>query len=116
MLEKIEDLLKLYCKEVESATDSNTKKIILYGSYARGDFQSDSDIDIMILVDTDIRGVSSLEKKICDITYEFNDKYGVDIMPVVQSYQHFEYWKKVDMFYRNVDHDGVMIWTSSPMK
>lgn len=110
MLEKIEDLLKLYCKEVESATDSNTKKIILYGSYARGDFQSDSDVDIMILVDTDITGISSLERKICDITYDFNDKCGVDIMPIVQSYQHFEHWKKADMFYRNVDYEGVILY------
>ena len=32
--------------------------------YARGDFRPDSDIDVMILVDTDRAGVSPLEKKI----------------------------------------------------
>jgi len=29
------------------------KKVIVYGSYARGDYQKNSDIDIMILVDAD---------------------------------------------------------------
>ena len=29
----------------------NIHKIILYGSYARGDFRPDSDVDIMILLD-----------------------------------------------------------------
>ena len=82
---------------------------ILYGSYARGDFRPDSDIDVMILVDTDRAGVSPLEKKICDVTYDFNDEHGTDIMPVVQSNTHFDYWKKADMFYRNVEKDGVVI-------
>lgn len=39
----------------------------------------------------------------------FNDEHGTDIMPVVQSNTHFDYWKKADMFYRNVEKDGVVI-------
>ena len=30
---------------------SHVRQIILYGSYARGDFRPDSDVDIMILVE-----------------------------------------------------------------
>ena len=104
MPERIEDLLKLYRAEVENVTESKVKKVILYGSYARGDFRPDSDIDVMILVDTDRAGVSPLEKKICDVTYDFNDEHGT-----VQSNTHFNYWKKADMFYRNVEKDGVVI-------
>ena len=63
MPERIEDLLKLYRAEVENVTESKVKKVILYGSYARGDFRPDSDIDVMILVDTDRAGVSPLENK-----------------------------------------------------
>ncbi len=63
MPERIEDLLKLYRAEVENVTESKVKKVILYGSYARGDFRPDSDIDVMILVDTDRAGVSPLEKR-----------------------------------------------------
>ena len=109
MPKRIEDLLKLYRAEVENVPESKVKKVILYGSYARGDFCTDSDIDVMILVDTDRAGVSPLEKKICDVTYDFNDEHGTDIMPVVQSNTHFDYWKKADMFYRNVEKDGVVI-------
>ncbi len=109
MPKRIENLLKLYRAEVEKAAGTKVTKIILYGSYAREDFRPDSDIDVMILVDTDREGVSPLEKKICDVTYDFNDEHGTDIMPVVQSNMHFNYWKKADMFYRNVEKDGVVI-------
>ena len=63
MPKRIEDLLKKYRAEVENVTESKVKKVILYGSYARGDFRADSDIDVMILVDTDRTEVSLLEKK-----------------------------------------------------
>ena len=109
MPKKIEELLKAYRGELENATGYRVKKVILYGSYARVDYRPDSDIDVMILVDTDRDGVSPLEKKICDVTYDFNVEYGTDIMPVVQSNAHFDYWKKADMFYRNVEKDGVII-------
>ena len=43
------------------------KKIILYGSYARGDYNSSSDIDIMILTDDEIE---IYRNKISDIAYD----------------------------------------------
>ena len=39
----VEVLCKIYGKHL--------KTVILYGSYARGDYTKDSDIDIMVLLD-----------------------------------------------------------------
>ena len=89
---KVEEVIS---RVAELCRQYDAKKVILYGSYARGDFRPDSDIDVMILVDTDRAGVSPLEKKICDVTYDFNDEHGTDIMPVVQSNTHFDYWKRI---------------------
>ena len=50
MPNKIKDLLELYKEEIDKLGREHLVKIILYGSYARGDFRQDSDIDIMILV------------------------------------------------------------------
>ena len=44
-------LLEQYVEEVKKIYGERVKSVILYGSYARGDFKADSDIDIMILVD-----------------------------------------------------------------
>ena len=83
MPQQLENLLKIYREELEKVTDDRVKKVILY--------------------------VSPLERKICDITYDFNNEHETDIMPVVQSEDHFDYWKNADMFYRNVEKEGVVI-------
>lgn len=105
----IEGLLHLYHEQLEAVSNGHMKRMILYGSYARGDFKPDSDIDVMILLDLDDSALRSCEKKICDVTYDFNLEHGTDIMPVVQNLGRFNYWKKAYLFYHNVETEGVTI-------
>ena len=41
-------IMEKYVNELVSIYGTHLKKIILYGSYARGDYRDDSDIDIML--------------------------------------------------------------------
>lgn len=95
MPNKIKDLLELYKEEIDKLGREHLVKIILYGSYARGDFRQDSDIDIMILVnDLMIAWLFEYEKCwVDDLTYDFNCKYGTEIMPIVKNIDQLEYWK-----------------------
>lgn len=47
----IQTLLEIYVTKLLDIYGSHIKSVILYGSYARGDYTEDSDIDIMILLD-----------------------------------------------------------------
>lgn len=49
---------------VRDILSSKFYKIILYGSYARGDYDNESDIDIMILADLRNDEISALRKKL----------------------------------------------------
>ena len=51
MAENISMILENYTNDLCKIYGNHLKKIILYGSYARGDNRKNSDIDIMILVD-----------------------------------------------------------------
>ena len=49
----IQNLLNEYTNELIKIYGKYLRAVMLYGSYARGDYRKDSDIDIMILLDLD---------------------------------------------------------------
>ena len=44
-----QEILQFFSRSVKMILGKSLSKIIVYGSYARGDYREDSDIDIMIL-------------------------------------------------------------------
>mgnify|MGYP003297084145 CR=1 FL=1 len=50
MQENLKLALQDFVSQAEKIYTGHVKQIILYGSYARGDYRDDSDIDIMILL------------------------------------------------------------------
>ena len=51
MPQTMQGLMQQYVSNVRAIYGSHLRQIILYGSYARGDYNSDSDVDVMILLD-----------------------------------------------------------------
>ena len=45
----------LFLQQIKVILEQNLSKVIIYGSYARGDYHANSDVDIMILVDLSIK-------------------------------------------------------------
>lgn len=50
--EKIQEIVQLFTSEAKRIYGPALRHEILYGSCARGDFEQDSDIDIMVLLDS----------------------------------------------------------------
>ncbi|MCM1385705.1 MAG: nucleotidyltransferase domain-containing protein [Bacillus sp. (in: Bacteria)] len=109
MSDNLSVLLERYREAVTQILGKQLSGIILYGSYARGDFKKDSDIDIMILADVLPEEVSSYADKIYDITYDFEIKYGMEINPSIQSVNIYEQWKNVYPFFMNIEKDGIAV-------
>ena len=106
----IQNLIEQYVEEIKKIYGSNLCKIILYGSYARGDFRPDSDVDIMILL-----YISDLELKVYSqqlsyMTYDFNLDNGMDIKPIAKSEAHFRKWLDDYPFYANINKEGVVLY------
>ena len=84
-------------------------KILLYGSYARGDGQPDSDIDIVAIVHGERRFLQEQLKKVWDISSELELEYGTIVSPTVIPLEEFEKYKDDLPYYRNIQKEGVEI-------
>ena len=106
----VQDLIHQYVFELQKIYGSYLKRVILYGSYARGDFRTDSDIDIMILLDmTDIE-LKVYGERLSFMTYDFNMDNDLDIRPIAKSREHFEKWLVNYPFYANINREGVVLY------
>ena len=106
------EVLTEYVGLVNRLYASALKAVILYGSYARGDYTEDSDVDIMILVDMPEEEICRSRESLSDLTYDFNEAYDLKIMPVVIGEKQFSYWLPVYPFCQNIEKDGVSIYAA----
>ena len=87
----------------------NQIEAILFGSYARGDAEPGSDIDVLILVDASRQDISAQNWQVGDMAAELLLNYGVVVSPIVENRDYFNRNMNVLPFYRNVDREGVRI-------
>lgn len=112
MQSKTQAVLSQYVNRIHEIYGSELKAVILYGSYARGDYSESSDIDIMILVDSPEDAIKQKGRMVSDITFDFNLDHGILIMPIAKNVNHFQYWLSADPFYQNVKSEGVELYVA----
>lgn len=109
----IQTLLTDYLAEIQKIYGMHLKSVILYGSYARGDYTPESDVDIMILVDLSDDELDQYADKLAEVDFEYNIAHDIWMMPVVRNQDHFNYWVKAYPFYENVHKEGVKLYEAA---
>lgn len=84
-------------------------KIVLYGSYARGDYQKDSDIDVAAIVRGERKDLQERLKQVWDVSSDLELEYGTIVSPTVIPFDEFEKYKGDLPYYRNIQNEGVNI-------
>lgn len=110
MPQSMQHLIEQYTIEIRKIYGKHLRKVILYGSYARGDFSSDSDVDIMILLDMSDLELKKYSQQLSHMTYDFNLDNDIDIKPIAKSEQHFRKWVVNYPFYANINKEGVVLY------
>lgn len=112
MNENLRVALEKFLAQAEQLYGGHVKQIILYGSYARGDYREDSDVDIMILVDLPQEHLWEYRKQMMGYVFDINLEYDTMIVPVTVNAAHFQEWLPVYPFYQNVAREGVELFAA----
>ena len=103
------EIIVSFARKVRKILGKNLKQVILYGSYARGDYTEDSDIDIMVLTTLTDKEIEQIETEIYDLAFDYLMDYGVDISVVIKNEEQFNYWLGALPFYDNVRKEGMVL-------
>lgn len=85
-------------------------KVLLFGSFARGDFNQDSDVDLLVLWDT----VSADDKdRLHQIIFETEKKYNFDFLISLIEWDKSDYLERKklgSLFLDTIEKEGEILW------
>lgn len=86
------------------------KKVILYGSCARGDFDDDSDIDIALFTDCDRIEAKKYDRQLSEIATDMAMKYFAVVNFACLPFDEFSEKKNWYAYFKNIENDGEVIY------
>ena len=99
---------------VQGLTDifrNNISMIILYGSVARGDATQESDIDIAIIVRSQMDDAA--KRRFLSWTADMDIRYERVFSIVDIQETNMKKWEDVLPFYKNVKKEGIILWKAA---
>jgi predicted nucleotidyltransferase len=107
--EHITSMLQELRSEASSIIGERLKSVILFGSYARGDYSSDSDVDVMLLIDIDKNELVQYRPRIYHLASELDDKYDLFVSIKLQDCATYYKWLSTVPYYMNIQREGIVI-------
>ena len=101
--ELIKGLLEIFGNNIEA--------IILYGSVARNESTSESDIDIAIILNSDID--DETREKFIRWSAEMDLRYERIISIVDIKKQNMKKWGRILPFYQQIQKEGIVLWKAA---
>jgi len=98
------------CAAARGALGDKLEKVILFGSYARGDFDEESDIDIFVLADIQPEDADRARDGIHGLLGDVDLEYDVVTCLHIACSAVFHRFVRVTPFYKNVVKDGVVLY------
>ena len=110
MEENIKNITSAVNEELIKLFDGKIERIILYGSYARGDFNLESDVDIMILLNCEQKEITERRKEISRIASRIGLKNDIMVSLLARNYTDYKNQMKYQPFYQNIEKEGMNIY------
>lgn len=106
---RLDEILQKIANETKAIFGDKLNSVILFGSYARGDYNEESDIDILILVDLPSDELTNYRVHIDTLCGELLFDYGTVVSAIEKDVETYNRYVTVLPFYKNIEKDGVKI-------
>ncbi|MCM1415064.1 MAG: nucleotidyltransferase domain-containing protein [bacterium] len=100
-----QQMVKLY----RSVYGDSIVAIYLYGSYARGESDDESDIDITAIVKGTRMDLQDKLKQVWNVSANLGLENDVIVSPLVIPFDEYEKYKQILPYYRNIRKEGKQI-------
>ncbi len=108
--ERVQRITVEIVESVLGLLEDEVYEIVLFGSYARGDFRVDSDMDIMVLVNCTKEKAINYRKQISRLASRLGLENDIEISLLIRDRETFERDKEVLPFYKNIKEEGVKLY------
>lgn len=105
--QEVNGIVRQLCSGLKPLFPHGPMEAILFGSYARGEADAESDIDVMVLVDSSRQDISQKTEEISGVAADLLLSRGVMVTPIVENRRYFHDNVGTLPFYRNVAREGV---------
>lgn len=106
----IDNVIADFLKMIQERIGEDVIQCRLFGSCARGDYDNDSDIDIILLTNCDRKESEKYTDVLIDIVTELAMKYFVVVNTVCVPYIEYEEKKSWYDFFINIEEEGRIIY------
>jgi predicted nucleotidyltransferase len=103
----VELIIREFKEALQTLYGDRLRDVILYGSYARGDYTHESDIDLMVVLNDEQVDTYAEIRSIAELEAIFLLQYGLVISPLPVS--HTSYLTSFGPVYQEARKEGVLV-------
>jgi predicted nucleotidyltransferase len=106
------DGLAAFINRLHQAYGANLLRVILFGSKARGDFDDQSDLDVLVVVRMSDDDYWQHWHRIVDMAWEVELAYSLVISSTIKNeHDYTKMCEHQSLLAGNVERDGMVLWT-----
>ena len=107
---ELKTITSLVVEGAKARFGEKLSRVLLYGSYARGDCDEQSDIDIMILADIKAEEADRVDMELMRLASRLSLEHDIHLSLTIKDTHTFDSWTDIVPFYRNVSREGVSLY------